>query len=263
MSSAETGGSNAAKAATTAIVDMRGAGGPRVVRAASGLEGNEGNDGDGDGGDGEEDLPMPELQHNLRLLVRFAEADIARRDAALRSERDAAAAFAAEARRAAAAAEAAERDAARLDELLAGFEAACKVVEAPASPSSLPTTKKNTTTTTTTLEECRELLSAGEKAFSDLIQGEKKKSSLSSSSSSSLSSLSSTAFARFGLGAAAAAALLPAVSSALSRASWPEPLRDPSAGGVASALARWRTLVEVTTSRRWPSSMANRPARLP
>ena len=39
-------------------------------------------------------MPMPELQHNLRLLVDLAEADIQRLDAKLRHEKDTAVGFA-------------------------------------------------------------------------------------------------------------------------------------------------------------------------
>lgn len=230
------GAETSAKPAAAPIVDMRGAGGPRVVRAGAGL-------GDGGGHSAaaadDPDLPMPELQHNLRLLVRFAEADIARRDASARSERDAAAAFEAEAARAGAAARAAEREAAELDELLSGLEEARAVLRCD-SPSS--SSRGGPLSPPLSHEATCELLAAGERAFSELRS--KKSAALSSSSTSSSSSSSSALFARFDLGAVAAAALLPVLSAALSRSCWPSPLEDPSAGGVASAVAKWRTLIE-------------------
>jgi tuftelin-interacting protein 11 len=76
-----------------------------------------------------------------------------------------------------------------------------------------------------------ELLAAGERAFSEL------RSTRGAPSSNA-------PFARFDLGAVAAAALLPVLSAALSRSAWPSPLEDPSAGGIASAVAKWRTLIE-------------------
>ena len=61
------------------ILDMRGAQ-PRVVTNMEHLNVAE----EGEGGDS---TPMPELQHNLKLLVDLAEADIQRTDGKLRHEK--------------------------------------------------------------------------------------------------------------------------------------------------------------------------------
>lgn len=62
----------------------------RVLTTMEGL-GEEVEEGEGpEEEDDAEELAMPELQHNVRLLVEMAEADIRRLDVALREEQDSA-----------------------------------------------------------------------------------------------------------------------------------------------------------------------------
>jgi tuftelin-interacting protein 11 len=165
------------------ILDMRGAV-PVLVADAGALGG------DGRGGGGfDESVPLPEFQHNLRLLADMAAADVAKHDAAAACEGDTVAALEAEAARGRAGAERASVAAARLRSLAAQARAAV----ADPSPDAFAALKAD----------------AGAE------------------------------YGSHGLAAAAGAAALAALDSAL--AAW-DPLADPTRGA-ADALA-WRPLAE-------------------
>ena len=84
-------GSHAAHRPKMTIIDMRGGGGARVVTDLTrlGEDAPPADGGGGGGGDGDDDgVPLPELQHNLRLIVDLAEAEIQTTDAKIRHEKD-------------------------------------------------------------------------------------------------------------------------------------------------------------------------------
>ncbi|KFM23484.1 Tuftelin-interacting protein 11 [Auxenochlorella protothecoides] len=83
----DAGGAPPATLLSQPVIDMRGRGGARVLRDLAGLEVVEDRDG---GGESATLGPMPELAHNLRLLVELAESGIQRLDARLRGEQDSA-----------------------------------------------------------------------------------------------------------------------------------------------------------------------------
>ena len=80
-------GSHAAHRPKMTIIDMRGGGGARVVTDLTRL-GEDAPPADGGGGGDDDDVPLPELQHNLRLIVDLAEAEIQTTDAKIRHEKD-------------------------------------------------------------------------------------------------------------------------------------------------------------------------------
>ncbi|KAL6781326.1 hypothetical protein ACKKBG_A10685 [Auxenochlorella protothecoides x Auxenochlorella symbiontica] len=83
----DAGGAPPATLLSQPVIDMRGRGGARVLHDLAGLEVVEDRDG---GGESATPGPMPELAHNLRLLVELAESGIQRLDARLRGEQDSA-----------------------------------------------------------------------------------------------------------------------------------------------------------------------------
>lgn len=66
------------------IIDMRGPQ-TRIVTNLQHLDAEGKTEAGGDGGGA---MPMPELQHNIRLLVDMAEADIQKLDARVRHQKD-------------------------------------------------------------------------------------------------------------------------------------------------------------------------------
>lgn len=99
------------------IIDMRGAQ-AQVVTDLAKLDADPRGGGDGGGGDDDALLYMPELQHNLRLIVDLAEAEIQTLDAKIRHEKDTKDLLARERRRLAGEAERCEEAAVQLAEVL-------------------------------------------------------------------------------------------------------------------------------------------------
>eukprot|EP00793_Prasinoderma_coloniale_P001865 PRCOL_00003671-RA len=111
------------------VVDMRGPSGPRVVSNMNSLALDAA---------AAPDVPMPELQHNVRLVVDVAEARIRDLERQRRTEESAASAYAREATLAEAEAEAASTEHGRLAGLLAALEARERLLTnaAPSPPAS-------------------------------------------------------------------------------------------------------------------------------
>ena len=114
-----TAGGAAAAPPGLKVIDMRGPSGPREVSDLEQLHLSKLR---------HEDVPMPELQHNVRLVVDVAESKIRELERARRKEEQAAAAYAAEAARAHDEREAADAEHSRAAALLAALDARERLV---------------------------------------------------------------------------------------------------------------------------------------
>ena len=182
---------------------------------------------DDDAADADASLPLPELQHNLRLLVDLAGSEAASFDARARAARDRAALLERERDRAGKVVAIAAADADRLARLVAGAEAAVKAAAsalAAASPHPTPPA----------------LYSANAAAAAAFA---------------SLKDAHPSHYAACGLPAIASAAALPLLAALLGPGSAWAPLDEPDPAPAVAAALRWRPVTEAAghTHRPPPS----------